>query len=132
MFNFKDFSTNSNNIAVDEEQLKNLSGIMIKYANDLDRIKKQASVIWEQCSVYLDDSVIENINQVKEYNEKKYAKAMDELNNYANKMETVANIWKDTEAEIKMSSKKLESLFSDINKTMTDSIKSISNNINKQ
>ncbi len=132
MFNTNDLNTNSKIMSVDEEQLKILSGIMKKYANDLNMIKKQSDTIWEQCCVYLDESIVDNINTVKEYNNKKFSSALEELNNYANKMETIANIWQDAETEIKVSSKKLESLFSDISRTMSDAANMITSNINKQ
>ena len=132
MFDKDDTNTNSKIMAVDEEQLKILSGIMKKYTNDLNIVKKQADTIWEQCSSCLDDSIIENLKTVKEYNNKRFNSALEDLNNYANKMETIANIWKDAEAEIKVSSKKLETLFSDISRTMSEAANMMASNINKQ
>ena len=116
------FNTNSKIMTVDEEQLKITTRIIKKYANDLDRIKKNADLLWEQCSVYLDDNILESINNIKESNNKKYTSAISELNNYANKMESIAIIWKDAEDEIKSSSRKLENLFSNMEKTMIDAI----------
>lgn len=117
-----DLYTNSKIMTVDEEQLKTTSGIIKQYAIELDNLKKQADSLWEKCSVYLDDNILNSINTVKDVNNKKYLNAINELNNYADKMESVSNIWKDAETEIKVSSKRLESLFSDISKTITDAI----------
>lgn len=116
------FNTNSKIMTVDEEQLKITSGIIKNYSNELLRIKKNADSLWEQCSIYIDDSVLNNINTVKETNNKKFDSAISELNEYSNKMNSIANIWKDTETEIKASTKKLDSLFSNIQKTMLDAI----------
>jgi hypothetical protein len=107
---------------IDQEQLKILAGTIRKYVNDLSKIKSKADIVWDQCSAYLDESALESINSVKSDNYKKYTSSMDELNNYANRVESVANIWDDTEKEIKTSSRKLESFFDDIGKTMRSAI----------
>lgn len=116
------FNTNSKIMTVDEDQLKITSGIIKNYSNELSRIKKEADLLWEECSVYIDDAVLNNINTVKSTNNKKFSSAITELNDYANKMESIANIWKDTEVEIKASTKNLESLFSDIQRTMINAV----------
>ena len=112
--------TNSKVNYIDQEQLKILAGIIKRYANDLKTIKKKSDEIWEQCSSYLEDGTIANINIVKSNNYVKYNSSIDELINYANRIETVANIWDETEREINASSKKLESYFSDVSKTVKD------------
>ena len=118
----------SNLMYIDEEQLKEVSGYLRKYSSDLTKIKKHFNEVWEQCSTLLDDNTIKNINSLKDINDKKYSKAMEELETYANKIDTVANIWQDTNIQIKNSSKNLESMFIDISK----SIDIKSNNINKE
>ena len=103
---------------IDEEQLKEVSGYLRKYSSDLTKIKKHFNEVWEQCSSLLDDNTIKNINSLKDINDKKYNKAMEELETYANKIDTVANIWQDTNIQIKNSSKNLESMFIDISKSI--------------
>ena len=128
--NDNNFFTNSKIQYVDQEQLKILAGTIRKYINDLNNIKTNADAIWEQSSTYLEDNALKGINTVKSDNNKKYSKSIEELNEYANKIDTVANIWEDTENEIKSSSKKLESFFDDIGKTMRSAIDSAKNNNN--
>lgn len=105
---------------VDEEQIKIITGNIRKYSANLDTIRKRADEIWKSCEMYLDSSVINSIQTVKEVNRKRYSKAFEELDNYANKMDTVANIWKEAEDEIKVSSINLENMFTDISKIFID------------
>ena len=110
--------TNSQIQYIDQEQLKILSEAIRKYVSDLNQIKKKSDEIWEQCSGYLEEGTLQSIDLVKSNNFIKYSSSIEELNNYANKIDTIANIWDETEREIRSSSKKLESFFTDINKTM--------------
>ena len=114
--------TNSKIQYIDQQQLKILAGTIRKFIIELKTIKKKSDIVWEQCSAYLEDNTIKNINSVKSDNAIKFAAAIEDLNNYANKIESIANIWEDTENEIKTSSKNLESLFDDIGKTMRSAI----------
>ena len=114
--------TNSKIQYIDQQQLKILAGTIRKFVVELNNIKKKSDIVWEQCSVYLEDNTIKSINTVKSDNTIKFSKAIEELNTYANKIESIANIWEDTENEIKISSKNLESLFDDIGKTMKSAI----------
>ena len=112
----------SQNITIDEEQLKIAVGQIKKQASELNKIKEQSDTLWEQCIPYLGESISSSINEMKSTNRKKYNDAIDELNNYANKLESVSNIWKDAETEITTSAKNLESLFSDIGKTIQNTV----------
>lgn len=121
MSQFERYS-NSNVMAIDEEQLKTIVGVIKRYATDLNKIKSRSDNIWEQCSSYLDDSVSANINEIKSANVTKYSTAMEELIAYANKLESISNIWKEAETEITTSSKNLESIFADISKNILDTV----------
>lgn len=112
----------SKNITIDEEQLKIIVGQIKKQSGELNQLKDQSDVLWEQLSPYLGESVTSSINSMRDDNRKKYYSAIEELNNYANKLESISNIWKDAEVEITTSAKNLESLFSDIGKTMQDTV----------
>ena len=106
-------------IAINQEQIKVIVGSLRKYAVDLEKVKSRADEIWEKCETYLDDNIINSIDTVKDINRKRYNSALEELNNYINKLETVANIWQDTEEQIKSSSIELENIFSEIGKTLS-------------
>ncbi len=121
MSQFERYS-NSNVMAIDEEQLKTIVGVIKRYATDLNKIKNRSDVVWEQCSSYLDDSVSANINEIKASNVTKYTSAMEELIAYANKLESISNIWKEAETEISTSSKNLESIFEEISKNILNTI----------
>lgn len=112
----------SKNITIDEEQLKLAVGKIKEQSIELNQLKDQSDLLWEQFSPYLGESVSSSINAMRETNRKKYYSAIEELNNYANKLESISNIWKDAEIEITTSAKNLESLFSDIGKTMQDTV----------
>lgn len=114
----KNTYTNSKVQFIDQEQLKILAGTIRRYVNDLNKIKNKSDVLWEQCSAFLEEGTLDSINMVKSDNYSKYVSSIEELNNYANRIESVANIWDETEQEIKASSRTLESLFDDIGKTM--------------
>ena len=106
-------------IAINQDQIKVIVGSLRKYAVDLEKVKSRADEIWEKCETYLDDNIINSIDTVKDINRKRYNSALEELNNYINKLETVANIWQDTEEQIKSSSIELENIFSEIGKTLS-------------
>ena len=127
-FNFDNTYTNSKVQYIDQEQLKILAGTIRKYIIDLNRIKNKADSLWEQCSTNLDSEALEGINIVKSENQTKYNYSIDELNNYADRIESVANIWDDTEKEIKTSSVKLGSIFDDIGKTLRSAYEYKNNN----
>ena len=105
--------------SIDQEQVKAIAGTLRRYSADLDNIKNEADIVWTNCETYLDSSIVASIRTVKEINRKRYMTAIEELNNYVNKLETIVNIWKDTEDEIKTSSIKLENIFSEIGKALS-------------
>ena len=104
----------------DEEELKKIANKIRIYSNDLKIIKEKADQEWNMCSIYLDDATNQNINMVKSINNKKYLQDIEKLENYANKIESISNILKETELEIKASSKKFETLFEKINNNLLD------------
>ena len=107
-------------ISEDEEQLRNIANNIRKYSLDLSNIKEKADLEWSLCSKFLDESVTKNINLVKNANNKKYLSDIEKLDNYANKIEFVSNVLKDTELEIIASSKRFESMFEKINQNLSN------------
>ena len=124
---FDDNERNSLIMEINQEQIKGITRDIRKYSADLDLVRKRADEIWKSCEMYLDDSVINSIQTVKDINRKRYNRAFEELEGYANRIESVANIWKETEDEIKASSIKLENIFSDIGRTFTDMVNNKNN-----
>ena len=129
--NFNNTYTNSKVQYIDQEQLKILAGNIRSYIVDLNKIKSNADALWEQCSNNLDASALEGINVVKSENQVKFNTSIEELNNFADRLDSVANIWDDTEKEIKSSSIKLGSIFDDISKTFRSAVE-YSKTINKK
>ena len=111
---------------INQEQIKMISGLIKRYSSDLEKVKERADLLWEKCETYLDPNIINSIDYVKDINRKRYNSAIEELNNYANKIESVANIWQEAEERIKTSSIELENLFSELGKTISN----IANNKN--
>lgn len=109
-------------VAINQEEVKLIVGSLRKYASDLEIVRKRADVIWERCEMFLDINIKNSIDTVKDINRKRYDKALEELNNYINKLETVANIWQNTEEEIKSSSIELENIFRDISNSFSNII----------
>jgi len=107
----------NNEIFIDEneEELKKIANNIRKYSNDLNIIKEKADQEWSDCSKFLDDTTNQNINMIKKINNKKYLSDIEKLDNYANKIDFVSNVLKDTEIEIRSSAKKFENLFEKIN-----------------
>ena len=109
-------------LSMDETQVKMISEKIREYASELEDIRNHAELMWEKCSVFLDDNIMSSINSVKEGNKKKYKAAHDNLKSYADRIDSIANIWKDTEAEIKSSSVDLENLFAELGRTISSVI----------
>lgn len=113
---------------IDQEQIKKISELLRKYSDDLENVKSRADLIWADCEIYLDESVIKSIDNVKEINRRRYKNAMEELDNYTYRIDRIANIWNDAEEKIKVSSKELENAFSEIGKTITNFMNNNNNN----
>ena len=109
------FMNENINIDVNEEELKKIANNIRIYSDDLTKIKEEADIEWNECSKFLDDASNTNIATIKDQNNQKFKKNIEELEGYANKLEFVSNVLKDTEQEIKASTKNFESLFEKIN-----------------
>ena len=117
-----DTSLNENmqNISIDPEQLKIIVGIINKCSFDLKNAKEKADEAWASCKTSLSENVTKDIDDKKEIIKKDFEKALEELDEYALKLDSVSNIWKDTEMEILSTSKEVEQLLSGISKGLFD------------
>ena len=107
------------NLTIDAEKLKMLSGVIKKTINDLKTAKKNADDAWDKCNASLGTGITVDINERKQMINKEFDKAIAELETDAETLESVANIWNDTEVEIMTSSKSLDDIFIDLNKTLS-------------
>ncbi len=103
------------NYNVDPEQLKITVGIIKKNLLELDKAKKKADDAWENCKATLSENVTKSLEDKKISNDKRFIIAKEQLEEYANTLDSVSNIWKDTENEIISSSQELEETISNIN-----------------
>ena len=116
-----DYDNNSiyNNYSIDdEEQLKLIAINMSKCLEELKKIKESSDFEWNECTKYLSEDVNININDIKDNNGKKFVKGTDDLESYILKLESIIQIMKETEIEIKASSKKFESVFDEVKPSM--------------
>jgi hypothetical protein len=103
------------NFNVDPEQLKIIVGIIKKNLIELEKVKKRADDAWENCKLTLSENVTKSIEERKVSNDKKFITAKEQLEGYSNTLDSVSNIWKDTETEIMSSAKEFEQTISHIN-----------------
>lgn len=103
-------------INTNEEELKIIANNIRKYINDLNTIKNKADQEWNMCTKFLDETTNQNINMVKSIDHKKYLADIENLENYANKLDFISNVLKETEIEIKASAKKFETMLDKMNK----------------
>lgn len=101
----------SKNITVDPEQLKIVVGIIKKCAFDLKNAKEKSDEAWNACKGSLGENITRDIDEKREINQKNFENALEKLERYADNLNSVSNIWKETETEIISSSKEMESSF---------------------
>ena len=114
-------------LKIDPERLSYISGIIRKTIIELNIAKKKADDAWNGCYASLGDTVTKDINDRRYLINKKYEEAINNLENEANDLMSVATIWNETETEIMTSSKQVDDMFTKLN----ESISFFSNN-NKQ
>ena len=102
---------NNQSISVNPEDLKEAANAIRKNIIELKEAKKLASNAWDDCNVSLGEKFLEMINENKKKIDDKFDKAIEELNSRANSLESIANIWKESEIEIMSSMKKFSEVF---------------------
>lgn len=112
-------STN-NNISIDPEELKIVVGQIKKSIFDLKSAKEKADDAWNLSRDSLKDVIVKDIDLKRETVKTTFDRAIENLEMYSNKLDSVSNIWKDTETEIMSTSKKVEQILNSI-KTGFDS-----------
>ena len=118
MNNYKLENTKSNNTSIDQEQLKLLSVKIKKYIDELSNSKKKADLAWEKCGECLGENTFKEVNLRRVISTKKYNKGIEQLETFADKLVSISNIWLEAETEITKSTKRLENIFSDIQKNL--------------
>ena len=87
--------------------------------NNLKNAKKNADCAWEQCETSLGKQMTNDIRERKVMINKKFESAIVELEHEADKLDSISNIWNETEEEIMTSSKSLDGILSDLNKALS-------------
>ena len=118
---------NNNNLNVDPDELKAAVNIIKKYLIELKNAKEKADNAWEQCSPNIDKRYLSILNENKKMNQQNFNKAIEDLEYNANVLNSVADIWKESEQELSSSFKEFNMLFSSLTKA-NDAIRNISIN----
>ena len=103
---------NNQNISVNPEELKNSANTIRKCLQDLKDAKKLADNAWEDCmsSMSMGEQYINILNDNKMENDNTFTSAMDKLETKTNSLDSIDNIWKDSEVEIMSSYKQYSGL----------------------
>ena len=126
--NNESLNENLQALYIDPEQLKIVVGIIRKNINELKSAKEKEDNAWEACKSSINENIMNEINTQKQTNMKSFERGIEKLELYANKLESISNIWEDTENEIMSSSKEVEGLFANINRKITSSLFNSTNN----
>ena len=118
--NYISAEENLGNISIDPEQLKIVVGIIKKCIFDLKSAKRIADDAWNKCKVSLEEEITKDIDEKKEIIRNNFDKTIEGLEKYANNLDSVSNIWKETEIEIMSTSKQVEQLLSGIKNGLFD------------
>lgn len=121
---------NNQNITVNPDELKNAANVIKQCLIDLKKAKSEADIAWENCNMSMGENIISKMNENKEYNDKKFEDAIAKLETKAISLDSISNIWKDSEIEIMSSYKQFDELFATVNKA-SETIKNLTGN-NKQ
>ncbi len=102
---------NNQNISVNPEELKNSANTIRKSLIDLKAAKKLADAAWEDCmsSMSMGEQYLNMLNDSKIENDNVFSSAIDKLEMKANSLDSIANIWKESEIEIMSSYKQFSS-----------------------
>ncbi len=118
MENFNDSFSNNRSIKTDPEQLKMTVAIIRKCIMDLNNAKKRADEAWINYKNNVNDTMAATIDEKHIMVDDNYKKAIEKLEESANALDSVSNIWKDTEITLKHSTKDLEDFITSIGNTL--------------
>ena len=107
---------NNQNLTVNPEEIKAAAVSMKIYIKDLKDAKKTADLAWEECDISMGEDFINMINDNKLENDKKFNDAISKLESRANSLDSISNIWKESELEILASYKQLNEVFDSVSK----------------
>ena len=107
-------------LKIDQERLKYIAGIIKRSIMNLKIAKKKADAAWIDCGDSLGRAITNDIDERKTVINDNYEKAMERLETEANALESIANIWNDTEVEIMSSSKNIDDIISNISRSISD------------
>ena len=116
---------NTKNLNVDPDELKAAVSIIKKCLIELNNAKEKADKAWEQCSTNIDKKYLNLLNENKKINQQNFNKAIEDLEYNTNVLNSVADIWKESEQEISSSFKEFNMLFSNLTKA-NDAARNIS------
>lgn len=128
----KVITNNSSQNVIDPEQLKIVVGIIKRCILELSSAKTKADIAWKNCESTLGENIIKSVSERKQESDKKFKQAIEQLEKYANILDAVSNIWKDTETQIMSSSKEFDEIINKINNNLANvfGMKPIIKNIN--
>ncbi len=109
-----DYISKSKLLKTDPEQLKMTVGIIKKCIIDLNNAKSKADSAWNNYRSNVDDSMSKIIDEKKAEINNGYAKAIEELEKNSDVLDSISNIWKETEIELNKSSKSFEAMFDSV------------------
>ena len=127
----EEWTNNTNqSLSSAQEKLKHISGIIRNSINNLKIAKKNADNAWTDCSNSLGSAITNDINERKATINHNFDKAIERLEQEANALYSIANIWNDTESEIRASSKNIDDIFTNISRTFNEIFNNNNNNNN--
>ncbi len=107
-----ELNESSQNISVDPEELKIVVGQLRKYLEDLKTAKEKADNAWVVCRDSLENNVTKDIELTRDNIKSVFNSGIQKLENSVDNLDSICNIWKDTEIEIMSTSKQVEELVS--------------------
>ncbi len=117
-------TVSNNNLNVNPEELQNLINTLKKSVIDLRNAKGKADDAWTRCEASLGQIFTKTINERKIKINESFNKAIEEIENSINVLNSVTNIWKDTEIEILKSSNTIDDYVLDIMKKISSTFNS--------
>ena len=114
----KKLTNSTQNFNIDHEQLKIVADVIKTCTIELANAKQKADNAWNECRVSLGENITQSIDERKASTDKKYKKAIEEVDNSANTLLTVSNIWENTENQLLSSSKEFEEIVNKINNNL--------------
>lgn len=119
---------NLEGMEIDPEQLKITVGIIKRCITDLQSAKGKADEAWELCRNSLNKEILNDIDEKRAVNNKLFDEGIENIELAANKLESVSNIWQETEKDIITSSKEIDGLLSEVQRRFSNPFKNINSN----